>query len=404
MSVKKLALGMILFILFFSCSATASWNSDIYITSFPHSDNTTSPPPPPAIYVCTFGVSENATEGFDKDIDVTAPPVPQVDALESYFPCDHEVVTRLATDIKGENADSWTLMLNVPADSNVSIQWDIYNIPSDKNVKMNTGSETIDMRGESTTSFETGFYELMISLSESRSESTKPSSPNNGGGGGGGGGATGEAFENILVKDAAASNVVAGVLSRYDFSEEKCHIVYIQFKGVSNAGQISTLIEILKDTSTLVDSPAPGIVYQNMNIWVGNAAFGDDKIEDAVIGFRVSKEWLSENGIGTSSIALYRYSDGKWNQLSTINIDEDSEYVYFEAGTPGFSPFVISAVVEEGNVMDSTLPSEEVSKEYVENEDVEDDSGTESNTIPGFSVFLTGVVLVTIISFLKGRE
>ncbi|NYT20117.1 MAG: PGF-pre-PGF domain-containing protein [Methanosarcinales archaeon] len=232
---------------------------------------------------------------------------------------------------------------------------------------------------------------------------TSPSSGGGGGSGGGGdlGGATGEAFENILVKDAATSNVVAGELSRYEFSEEKCHIVHIQFKGVANAGTISTMIEVLKDTSTLVDSPAPGIVYQNMNIWVGNVAFGDDKIEDAVIGFRVSKEWLSENGIEASSIVLYRYSDGKWNQLSTINIDEDGEYIYFEAETPGFSPFAIVGFAEEDegvSMEDIMQPSEE------DISAVEDgDTQPEAEDIPWISAGLLILILVGVHLLIRKR-
>ncbi|NOQ48629.1 MAG: PGF-pre-PGF domain-containing protein, partial [Methanococcoides sp.] len=165
----------------------------------------------------------------------------------------------------------------------------------------------------------------------------------NGGGGsssGGGGGNTGEAFENILAKDAQSSTVAIGELSRYEFAKEWCNISYVQFEGVANAGRISTLIEGLKNTSSLVDSPAPGNVYQNLNLWVGNAAFSNDKIENAVIGFRISKAWLSENSIDESSVALYRY-DGKWNKLFTTKTSEDDSYIYFEAEAPGFSPFAI---------------------------------------------------------------
>ncbi|MGM0770241.1 MAG: PGF-pre-PGF domain-containing protein [Halobacteriota archaeon] len=206
--------------------------------------------------------------------------------------------------------------------------------------------------------------------------------------GGGGGGATDEAFENIFVKDGATSNVVAGELSRYEFSDEKSSIGYIQFKGVSNAGQISTLIEVLKGTSTLVDSQAPGFVYQNMNIWVGNAAFGDDKIEDAVIGFRVSKEWLSENDIEASSVALYRYSSEKWNRLSTIYIGEDNQYSYFEAETPGFSPFAITAVTEKLGSSGTDLSVDEVSSEDPGINDNKDQTLSQSMVLIIFIIFL----------------
>ncbi|UGV40486.1 PGF-pre-PGF domain-containing protein [Methanococcoides orientis] len=222
---------------------------------------------------------------------------------------------------------------------------------------------------------------------------------------GGGGGATGEAFENILVKDAAASNVVAGKLSRYEFNEEKCHIGYVQFKGVDNAGQISTLIEVLKDTSKLVDSQAPGIVYQNMNIWVGNAAFGDDKIEDAVIGFRVSKQWLSENSIDVSGISLYHYSEEEWNQLSTTKVDEDGAYIYFEAKTPGFSPFAIAADMHSEALTGNTTSAEEQLSTVNSTEPSgEELPASESKGIPGFTMLASVFILEFVCLFRKRKN
>ncbi|MDO8724850.1 MAG: PGF-pre-PGF domain-containing protein [Candidatus Methanoperedens sp.] len=34
-----------------------------------------------------------------------------------------------------------------------------------------------------------------------------------------------------------------------------------------NAGEIGTSVEVLKNTSSLVKTPAPGNVYMNANIW-----------------------------------------------------------------------------------------------------------------------------------------
>ena len=51
------------------------------------------------------------------------------------------------------------------------------------------------------------------------------------------------------------------------------------------------------------------------------------------------------------SLVLKHFRDKKWNSLPTEKVGEDKEYVYFEAKTPSFSPFVISAeklVIEDG--------------------------------------------------------
>ncbi|MPM78042.1 hypothetical protein SDC9_125052 [bioreactor metagenome] len=100
---------------------------------------------------------------------------------------------------------------------------------------------------------------------------------------------------------------------------------------------------MLKNTSSIVKEPAPGAVYKNLNIWVGNSGFSSsENLENASINFRVNRTWLSDNGIGESTITLYRYSDNKWNALPTTLTGEDKDFFYFRSETPGFSPFAIS--------------------------------------------------------------
>jgi hypothetical protein len=57
----------------------------------------------------------------------------------------------------------------------------------------------------------------------------------------------------------------------------------------------------------------------------------------------VNKAWISEYNINKSMVALYRFSQNTWNPLSTILKEEDKDYLYFTAETPGFSPFAISS-------------------------------------------------------------
>jgi hypothetical protein len=44
---------------------------------------------------------------------------------------------------------------------------------------------------------------------------------------------------------------------------------------------------------------------------------------------------------------MYRFHNNEWNSLPTQKVNEDSRYVYFESETPGFSPFAITAYVNE---------------------------------------------------------
>ncbi|MBN2110633.1 MAG: PGF-pre-PGF domain-containing protein, partial [Methanosarcinaceae archaeon] len=65
-------------------------------------------------------------------------------------------------------------------------------------------------------------------------------------------------------------------------------------------------------------------------------------------------------GIDEASITLNRYSDGSWNGLPTESIGSDDNYLYFEARTPGFSPFAItgkSSIQQNENIAEGdTLP------------------------------------------------
>ncbi|MEA1984269.1 MAG: PGF-pre-PGF domain-containing protein, partial [Euryarchaeota archaeon] len=163
-------------------------------------------------------------------------------------------------------------------------------------------------------------------------------------GAGGGGGTSGEAYENIVFKDAQTNIIIGGrtISYAFDTEENENDVEYINFSALRNSGRISTTIEVLKDTSTLVDEGVPGIVYRNFNIWVGNAAFGEDNIADPFIGFRVKRSWVTNNDIDISTIILYRNHDDEWVPLPTTIISENESYIYFKAATPGFSPFAIS--------------------------------------------------------------
>ncbi|MCD4807892.1 MAG: PGF-pre-PGF domain-containing protein [Methanococcoides sp.] len=165
-----------------------------------------------------------------------------------------------------------------------------------------------------------------------------------GGGGGGSGGATGEEFGNIEFKDVAEKNVRSGQVISYSFDSSGNPIVNVNFTGRKNSGAISTTIEVLKNTSALVKDAPNGLVYKNVNIWVGNAGFAtQDNIDLPVIGFRVNYSWMEMHGVDSSDIRLNRYSDNSWSTLETKVIEEDGEYFYFESLTPGFSPFAITA-------------------------------------------------------------
>jgi PGF-pre-PGF domain-containing protein len=186
-------------------------------------------------------------------------------------------------------------------------------------------------------------YETVsITVTEpSSSSSGTTSSSGSSGGGGGGSQNTGEEFENIEFKDYALKYVMKDEETVFEFDEPANDIVSISFVCKRNGGQTKALIEVLKGTSSLVNSAPSGKVYRNLNIWVGDSKFPSDVIDDGVIRFKVEKSWVNSNDLEPDSIVLSRYSDGKWALLETSFESEEGDYLHYTAESPGFSPFAI---------------------------------------------------------------
>jgi PGF-pre-PGF domain-containing protein len=178
-------------------------------------------------------------------------------------------------------------------------------------------------------------------------------------GGGGGGSASPEFIGNIEFKEISNEQIFKGIHVCYTFKGEANDIVSLEFDPKKSFGKTTAIVEILKNTSSIVKKPAPGFVYKNINIWVGNSGFSSpDNLENATITFRLKKTWISEQSIDRSKVTLYRYSQNMWNPLSTVLKGENGDYVYFIAETPAFSPFAISSTEKISNPTTEKLQAE----------------------------------------------
>ena len=237
-----------------------------------------------------------------------------------------------------------------PADaSNKNIQWTVAGIKGTATITQaglltGTGEGTVTVTATAVDgSGEAG--SLNITVTEAPSITT----PASGGAGGSGGGSqtTGENDENIALKDYSIKYIMKDTETVFEFRNENNSILSIGFTTRLNGGQTKTMIEMLKGTSTLVRKAAPGKVYRNVNIWVGDGKITQNLMSDATITFKVEKSWMSENGIDAASIRMCRYNSGAWAQLPTSMTGEDETYVYYNAQTPNFSAFAISSMSEK---------------------------------------------------------
>jgi PGF-pre-PGF domain-containing protein len=206
---------------------------------------------------------------------------------------------------------------------------------------------------------QTGMYSVSFKVSDGELNdyqkiavtAREPSIPGPTGGSSGGGGgssmSSGEKYENVELKDYSIKYVMKDTETVYNFTKDNSIITKVTLITRLNGGQTKTVVETLKGTSTLVNKAAPGIVYRNVNIWVGDEKFSPASISDASITFQVKKEWISGNSVDPASIKLLRYAGGAWSQLPTTKTDEDETYIYYRAKTPAFSTFAISSMDEK---------------------------------------------------------
>lgn len=161
---------------------------------------------------------------------------------------------------------------------------------------------------------------------------------------GGGGAGSVEDFTNVVTKDADNAYLRMGSNVIYEFSREGNDIQSISLYSLKNSGEITSTIEVLNERSKLVRSDPDGLVYRYLNIWVGKAGFAtSDSIRDARIRFKVNNSWIEEMGVSPSEVSLQRYNGSSWEVLPTTFEGNIGSYTIFEASTPGFSPFAITA-------------------------------------------------------------
>ena len=231
-------------------------------------------------------------------------------------------------------------------------------------------------------------------------EETLP--PSNGGSSGSssGGGSSGEDFYNIVLSETDRQSVFKNSSVSYRFELEGNIVKHINFTALNSAGTVAAKIEILNNTSTLVSTPPPHEVFKNLNIWVGNFGWATEKnMAGTTVSFMVERSWVIDNDISESSIAFYRYSDDNWDELVTRKTGEDSEFLYFEADVPGFSPFAVS-----GKTMGESGGEDIIVEPTVTAEKIPVSTPTEKKGIPGFSLFAGLSILLIAVQLLRRKK
>ncbi len=351
----------------------------------------------------SINITENIHFRVADDDDIRFYPFMMINAPSLEFhtltPGNHDLEMETGStqnfDITANNICNFTWMVNdIAMQANISCTSSFYSY-----TPASAGSYNVTIVAETATEKIHDTWNIVVTSKESTTTTT----PSSGGSsdGGGGGGSTGEDYDNILKKEVIREIVNKDTETSYYFEEELNALESIKFTALKNSGPISATIEVLKGSSSFTDTAPSDIVYQNMNIWIGKKGFATpENIKDVRIQFKVAKTWIKENGIIESSICLCRYNDDSWNQLSTLKVDEDENYIYFISETPGFSPFAITGNTgKELSGQEDTRYNQPIgdiqSDTPTSGNESEDKSTEQSTNTPGVSVGL----IATIVSF-----
>ncbi len=155
----------------------------------------------------------------------------------------------------------------------------------------------------------------------------------------GGGGAPSEEEEEEPEKKHSWIEILPEENATMKINKSGLDFTEIKIKVKEIVESVSLTVKKLSEKPEWVGSGPSGKVYQYVSVTTEN--FEEDKIDKTSISFRVPKSWVRENNIDRNSILLMRFKD-TWQRLATRLIGEDSDNIYFEAETPGFSYFAIS--------------------------------------------------------------
>jgi len=153
-----------------------------------------------------------------------------------------------------------------------------------------------------------------------------------------------------------------------------------------------------------------GLAYKYMQMTEANL-LGED-ISNTKINFRVNKEWITNNSLKNTDIALFRYIGTEWVEQTTNFMSEDDSDANYLSLTSGFSYFAIG--VKEGTVIEEPVVEEVIPTGGVVDEVTDETTDTETGLItkPRISkapifwgLLIIIVVVILVILFLKeGRH
>ncbi len=166
--------------------------------------------------------------------------------------------------------------------------------------------------------------------------------------------------------------------------------------GKESENDIALRVEALKGTSKLVKEPAPGIVYKNVNVWIGTK-----RMKEGLIRFKVENSWLDSNSLAGSEVRMVKWDGSQWAQIETAEKTKDDTYTYYEAKTDTFSVFAITGL-KGGVTVPTATPAGVVTETPVKPTGTATPAPAPTKKVPGFEFVLVVAALCSV--YLFGRK
>jgi len=140
------------------------------------------------------------------------------------------------------------------------------------------------------------------------------------------------------------TKITPGVVTIMKDFDEEIGVKQIQIEVNNEAQDVKMTITKYDDKPANVSIAKSGKVYQYLQIETENL---EDKLEKGTVTIRINKSWVSENNLDKDKIALFKFINNEWTELTTIYREENGDYYYYDIELDSFSYFAIGGKVEE---------------------------------------------------------
>ncbi len=156
-----------------------------------------------------------------------------------------------------------------------------------------------------------------------------------GGGGGAGGAPTGGKTQSWDKVTPGAATIMKNFDPAFGLKE-------ITIEVNNPAQDVKITVSKYDSKPAEVSKAIEGKVYKYMQIKTTNLA---EKLSKAKITVQVEKSWVTANSLDKDKIAVFKFENSNWKELSTAYKSEDTSNYYYDAEVTSFSYFAVGEKV-----------------------------------------------------------